>query len=75
MHDSFNLVALQNIKHPIVVTDIALFENRSKPQDLFQTVQYGGVAIGEIVENDNFMAALSHGDRGMRADKAGSARQ
>src|SRR3546814_12476569 len=73
MNDGLTLVLPQGRLHGRLVANIALHQHGLAPSDLFDPIEHFGVAVAEVVENNNFVAGLKQLDAGVGSDVTGAA--
>ena len=72
MHDGIDSMVAHGADHGVSVANVCLYKGHTIAQDALQTIQYGHLAVGEVVQQNDLMVGFYQRNGGMATNVAGS---
>lgn len=72
MHDGIDSMVTHGADHGVGVSDVCLYKGHTMAEDALQAIQYGHLAVGEVVQQNDLMAGFYQRNSGMATNVAGS---
>lgn len=72
VHDGIDSMVTHRADHAVCVADVCLYKGNTMAENTLQAIQYGHLAVGEVVQQNDLMAGFYQRNGGMATNVAGS---